>query len=75
RELDLPTSTVNNIVSKYRKEKLTSAKSSSGRPPVPSNRDGRTLALSVRRDPTDPMGNHSQNLVCTGSVVSLPTII
>jgi transposase len=74
KKFNLSTSTVHSIVKKYKEDGLKAPKSRSGRPQALSNRDGRSLALSVRRAPTEPMGIHSQNLGSTRGVVSLPTI-
>lgn len=73
KELDLKSSTVNNIITKYRKDGLTTTKSRSGQPLALTERDGRCLIISVRQN-GDPLGIHSQNLAQSKSEVSLPTI-
>lgn len=73
KELDLKSSTVNNNITKYSKDGLTTTKSHSGQPLALNERVGLHLVNSIRQN-GDPLGIHSQNLTQSGSEVSLPTI-
>jgi transposase len=73
KELNLKSSTVNNIITKYRKDGLMTTKSRSGQPLALTERDARCLIISVLQN-GDPLGIHSQNLAQSKNKVFLPTI-
>ena len=74
RELDIPASTVGDVVRKYRDHGIKTVQPRSGRPRKLTERDLRHVAISARRNPFDPIGIHQQNLTTATGNVSLATV-
>ena len=74
KELEIPTSTVNDIVRKYRETGQKECKQRPGRPEVLTERDISHLVISVRKEPFEPLAYHQQILALAGKAVCLKTI-
>ena len=61
-QLNIPTSTVNDIVKKYKETGSTEPKKRSGRPKVLTKRDTRTLKRIIRTDRFSPLGDVTDKL-------------